>query len=319
MSICAIDVGGTGSRIRIDGGAGRRIEFAGPGIHVAAGGPDIAGLVAALRQPVRDALDRLALRAVDAAAVGQSGLLMLGRRSPDVHAGLARITGARVTVVASDALTSLVGAVGYRPGAVVAAGTGCIGFGTDLASVWNRVDGWGHVLGDEGGGSWIGKKGLQAALRAHDGRPDGSPELRRCMLERFGPPDALTSALYSATDRAGMLAAFATDTADAARAGDDAARRIWAEAGVRLARCAAAALNGGVAPIVAFTGGITGSSDLYADALAGELSERRPDADVVDAAGSALDGAAALAERSAERPDDPVEHAPYVTTFRRQA
>ncbi|MFD5651250.1 hypothetical protein [Streptomyces sp. NPDC127039] len=35
------------------------------------------------------------------------------------------------------------------------------------------VDGWGPLLGDDGGGARIGTAGLRAALRAHDGRgPD---------------------------------------------------------------------------------------------------------------------------------------------------
>lgn len=321
MTICAIDVGGTGSRIRVDDGDGRRAERAGSGIRVGTGGPDIAEMFAVLGPLVREATESLRhepVDAVDAAAIGQSGLLMLGARSREVHAGLAAVTGARRTIVASDALTSLIGALGLRPGAVVAAGTGCIGFGTDLADTWNRVDGWGHILGDDGGGSWIGKKALQAALRAHDGRPGGSAELRDRLVERFGRPDDLTALLYSAPDRAGILASFAADTASAARGGDTVAAGIWSEAGVRIARCAAAALDG-VEPVVAFVGGITASRDLFADALGDELERLRPGAEVVDAAGTALDGAATLARSLLGRPaaPAPLDRAPYVTALSR--
>lgn len=313
MTICAIDVGGTGSRVRIDDADGRHAELSGPGIRVGRGGPDLAGLFAALNPLVRRGKELLGVGAVDAAAIGQSGLLMLGARSSEVHSRLAAVTGARRTIVASDALTSLIGAIGLRPGAVVAAGTGCIGFGTDLADTWNRVDGWGHILGDDGGGSWIGKKGLQAALRAHDGRPGGSRELRRRMLEKFGSPDELTAMLYSATDRAGTLALFAADTAHAARGGDRVAAEIWAEAGTRLARCAAAALDG-VGRTVAFVGGVTASRDLFAGALDTELALLRPDAGIVPAAGTSLDGAATLALRL-RAGSAPRDHAPYITTL----
>lgn len=316
--LCAVDIGGTGSRVRIIAADGRRAEVAGPRLRVDAGGADVAGLFAALDGPVRAAMDGLGLQDVDAAAAGQTGLLMLGERSREVHEGLGRICGARATAVASDALTSLIGAIGLRAGAVVATGTGCIGFGTDLAGIWNRVDGWGHVLGDDGGGSWIGKKGLQAALRAHDGRPNGSQTLRARMLERFGRPDELTAALYSAGDRAGMLASFAPDVAGAARAGDAEATQIWEETGIRLARCAAAALRG-VDPVVAFTGGVTGSSDLYAGALAAELAVRAPDARMVDPAGTALDGAAtvaaALADSISGGPARLPDRQPFISTF----
>ena len=75
--------------------------------------------------------------------------------------------GARRTVVASDAVAGLVGALGrVGPGAVLAAGSGVVAFATDLEQVWRRVDGWGHVLADRGSGAWIGLAG--PARRARD-------------------------------------------------------------------------------------------------------------------------------------------------------
>ena len=74
------------------------------------------------------------------------GLLFLADREEvlrEVHS----VVRGRRTVVASDAVTNLVGAVGgLRQGAVVAAGTGAVAFGSDFGEHWNRVDGWGHVL-----------------------------------------------------------------------------------------------------------------------------------------------------------------------------
>lgn len=322
MTICAIDVGGTGSRVRVITDDGRAAERAGPGLRVASDGPQIDGLFAELGPLVGDAMAAVRASAVTAAAIGQSGLLMLGSRRSRVHAGLARASGAERTVVASDAFTSLVGAIGLQPGAVVAAGTGCIGLGTDLDRVFHRVDGWGHVLGDEGGGSWVGKTGMQAALKAYDGR-GGSAVLRDLLLERFGEPDELTSLLYSAPDRAGLLASFAPDVAKAAREGESVAVSIWAEAGVLLARCAAAALDG-VEPRVAFVGGITASRDLFAESLQQELHRLRPDANIEHPAGTSLDGATTLARALAVSDGDdpaagrlPPDYAPFVTTFRK--
>jgi N-acetylglucosamine kinase-like BadF-type ATPase len=77
-------------------------------------------------------------------------------------------------------VTAYAGALGQSPGGVVAAGTGLIALGTDL-DTRRRADGWGHLLGDCGGGAWIGRAGLEAALRAHDGRAGGS----RPLLERM--------------------------------------------------------------------------------------------------------------------------------------
>lgn len=91
----------------------------------------------------------------------------------------------RRLALAADAVTAYAGAVGQLPGAVVAGGTGMIALGTDLTS-WRRADGWGHLLGDSGGGAWIGRAGLDAAMRAHDGRRGGSAPLLARLEAVFG-------------------------------------------------------------------------------------------------------------------------------------
>ncbi|MFJ2116635.1 BadF/BadG/BcrA/BcrD ATPase family protein, partial [Streptomyces sp. NPDC087850] len=112
-----------------------------------------------------------------AVAIGAAGMATLGDGlRAELPGALERHLGVRRLVLAADAVTAYAGALGQRPGAVVAAGTGMIALGTDLAG-WRRADGWGHLLGDHGGGAWIGRAGLEAALRAHDGRRGGSPVL----------------------------------------------------------------------------------------------------------------------------------------------
>ncbi len=82
--------------------------------------------------------------------------------------------------VVSDAVASLVGALGgLRPGAVVAAGTGAVAFGSDFADTWTKVDGWGHVLGDRGSAAWVGLEGLRAALRSATASPAVPPASSR--------------------------------------------------------------------------------------------------------------------------------------------
>ncbi|NSC25239.1 ATPase, partial [Streptomyces albus subsp. chlorinus] len=93
---------------------------------------------------------------IAAACVGAAGMATLGdglrAELPGVLAGE---FGVRRVALAADAVTAYAGALGERPGAVVAAGTGMIAMGTDLVS-WRRADGWGHLLGDCGSGAWIG-------------------------------------------------------------------------------------------------------------------------------------------------------------------
>ena len=118
--------------------------------------------------------------------------------------------GARCTLVASDAVTSLVGALGeVRPGAVLAAGSGVVAFATDFADVWRMVDGWGHVLADRGSGAWIGLEGLRAALATEDDVPGGSTLLQEAAILAFGEPRSWPRQVMTTPDAQARLAAFA--------------------------------------------------------------------------------------------------------------
>ena len=83
-------------------------------------------------------------------------------------------------IICHDALIALVGGIGHDVGIVVAAGTGSIVFGRNSRGETKRVGGWGHILGDEGSAYKIAIAGMQAALKAYDGR-----EIHSCLLEDF--------------------------------------------------------------------------------------------------------------------------------------
>ncbi|WP_307829233.1 BadF/BadG/BcrA/BcrD ATPase family protein, partial [Streptomyces clavuligerus] len=157
------------------------------------------------------------------------------------HAGAPRHHGART--LASDAVTAYAGALGQRPGAVVAGGTGMVALGTDLTR-WRRADGWGHLLGDCGGGAWIGRAGLEAALRAHDGREGGSPALLAAAESAFGPARELPDRVYPRPDRPAVLASFAPEVGRCAADGDAVAARILALAARHVAEAAGAVCPG---------------------------------------------------------------------------
>src|SRR5438128_3302381 len=76
---------------------------------------------------------------------------------------------ARVLVV-NDALIALAAGVGDAPGIVIIAGTGSIVYGRNARDEAARAGGWGHIIGDEGSGYWIGREALAAVMRAVDGR-----------------------------------------------------------------------------------------------------------------------------------------------------
>ncbi|MEU6083051.1 BadF/BadG/BcrA/BcrD ATPase family protein [Streptomyces sp. NPDC047108] len=256
---------------------------------------------------------------VAAVAVGAAGMATLG---DDLRAtlpgALTTALGTRRLALAADAVTAYAGALGQRPGAVVAAGTGLIALGATLGTpggrpgAWRRADGWGHLVGDCGGGAWIGRAGLEAALRAFDGRHRGSPALLAGLEAVFGPAPELPGLLYPRTDRAAVLASFAPEVGRCA-VEDPVAAGILGEAARCIAEAAAAVRpvdDGGEAPFdVALTGGLFGMGEPLLGPVRDAIARALPSARLIPAAGDPLDGAlriaAALATDDLRFPADP--------------
>lgn len=72
--------------------------------------------------------------------------------------------------VVSDAEITLEGAFGGMPGAILIAGTGSIIYCKDEEGNIHRAGGCGRIIGDEGSGYSIGRKGLISVARSMDGR-----------------------------------------------------------------------------------------------------------------------------------------------------
>jgi N-acetylglucosamine kinase-like BadF-type ATPase len=68
---------------------------------------------------------------------------------------------------------------------VIISGTGSIAYGRSSLNEAARAGGWGHVLGDEGSGYWIGRAALRAVLREAD-RRGPQTALTPLLLEHFG-------------------------------------------------------------------------------------------------------------------------------------
>ncbi|MER5470954.1 BadF/BadG/BcrA/BcrD ATPase family protein [Streptomyces sp. NPDC002685] len=229
-----------------------------------------------------------------AVTIGAAGLATLGDElRAELPTALERELGVRRLALAADAVTAYTGALGPRAGAVIAAGTGMIAIGTDLTT-WRRADGWGHLLGDCGGGAWIGRAGLEAALRAFDGRAGGSTALLARAEEMFGPMPGLPGRLYPRTDRAAVLASFAPEVATHAGS-DPVAADILRASARHMAESAAAACPPDGEPHLAFTGGLFKMGAPLLVPLREELAERLPHAREVPAAGDPLDGALRIA------------------------
>ncbi|MEU1516500.1 BadF/BadG/BcrA/BcrD ATPase family protein [Streptomyces sp. NPDC005811] len=299
--ILAVDSGGSGLRVAVGtAGAGALAGRSSP-VPVRTGerGIDPGDLMDRLVPMVRALTAETGVAGLTTAVVGAAGLATLGdglrAELPDA---LTRAFGVRTTALAADAVTAYTGALGARPGAVVAAGTGLIAIGTDLTG-WQRADGWGHLLGDCGGGAWIGRAGLEAALRAHDGRPGGSARLLARAEERFGPVPGLPGRLYPRPDRAAVLASFAPDVA-ACAAHDPVASDILRAAAGHIAESAAAVCPPDGNPPFALTGGLVGLGEPLLVPLAEEVARLLPHARRVEAEGDPLHGGVRIAADLAE-------------------
>lgn len=292
--VLGFDIGGTGARAALAPLAG------GPPLahaHRAAGlrrgphGVDGVATAAVVADLAAEMLTGRDVR-VAAAAVGCAGAADLG---DDLRAHLPAALDAPVVVVCSDLVTAWLGALGATPGVALAVGTGVVAVGTDLAGEWRRADGWGDLVGDLGGGAWLGRAAVTAALRAHDGRRGGSPAL----LAEYGDPGRLIRQLHTRDDRAAVLAGFAPAVLRLAREGDEVAGRIRAEACGHLAEAAAAArprsLAGTPVPL-AITGALLRHHPDFRAELLGLLGTGYR---IVPASGTPRDGALALAAAAA--------------------
>jgi len=297
----AVDAGQTATRASVvDGGLTAPVGH-GPGVRHLQSPGGVEHAAAAIHAAAQQAG---LPGGVGVVCVGLSGF---ADNVPDLErlaAELERRLGAQRVVIASDVVTSHLGAFGLRPGVVVAAGTGSVALAADGGGAVAFVDGWGHLLGDAGSGFAIGQAGLAGALRSVDGR-GGSEALRARAEAVFGRLVELPTAIYGGEEPARRVAGFAEAVADAAHAGDEAARAIWTAAAGELATTAVAAaeqtFGAGVPADVSWAGGLFAAEDLLRMPFARRLAERAPRLRVVAPAGTSLDGARLLGAPEAIR------------------
>lgn len=161
-----------------------------------------------------------------------------------VRAIMKRIGFKSQTLVVNDALVALVAGAGDEPGVVVVAGTGSIAYGRNAAGQAARAGGWGYLLGDEGGGFWIGRAALSAVVRQFDGRGP-TTELAELVLRHFelSNPTELIHAIYYRDVHRQAIAGLAGVVQQATDAGDAVAAEVLAHAGAELASAAASVIG----------------------------------------------------------------------------
>jgi N-acetylglucosamine kinase-like BadF-type ATPase len=238
-----VDGGGTKTHAVIADARGRMVGegMAGPSNPLRVG---VGQAAAAVREAFHLALTAAGARRSDIAAahVGLAGVRRedLRERMREELSSL----GVGPVEVSTDAEIALHGATDGEPGLVLIAGTGSICCGKNARGRRACAGGWGPIVGDEGSGSWIARRALQAVARATDGRGRETSLVEPC-LEYFNVAAAedLSTAIYSPSMTNDRIAGFAKFVVEAAGEGDEAAQEIMQEAARELAAVACAVIR----------------------------------------------------------------------------
>ncbi len=137
----------------------------------------------------------------------------------------------------NDAYIALKGATNGKPGVILLSGTGSISLGENSEGKTARAGGWGHILGDEGSGYDIARRGMAAALKSFDGRGPKTlieQKLRRQLYVR--KMDEIVSVLYREGLTSSKIAGFYPVVQEAAQEGDKVALQILEYAADELAQ-----------------------------------------------------------------------------------
>ena len=184
-------------------------------------------------------------------------------------------------IVVNDALVALEAGANDQPGVVIVAGTGSIAYGRNGSAQAARAGGWGYLIGDEGGGFWIGRSALASVVRQFDGRGPAT-QLTELILRHMGlaSPTELIHEIYYRDLHRRAIAGLAALVHQAAANGDAVAAQILGRAGTELAAAAASVIarlgmRGDAFPTI-LAGGIFRGVPLLARDMETRLSEIAP-------------------------------------------
>lgn len=230
----------------VDGGATKTLaavlDLEQGKLHPGHGGPsneDAVGAEAAVKAllgAADEAIDRAGIQA------SQLGAAVLAVAGTDTEHLVRNVRAARTDawIVINDVVAAWATATGGGPGVAVIAGTGSNVFGVGGtgadARPW-RVGGWGHLLGDEGSGYWLGVQSIKAAIRDRE-RSGPETALSDAAMRFFNQPsvEAVAAGVYTKPLTKGEIAAFAIETSKLAEQGDAVARELYERGGRELAQ-----------------------------------------------------------------------------------
>lgn len=250
--LIGVDGGGSGTRVRL----ARAADLAELGEGFA--GPS------ALSQGIAPAWQNIGIavaQAFHAAGIPQPPLdqLAIGMGLAGVHNAswaqefLAANPGYGACALHNDGYTTLLGAHSGQPGAIIALGTGSVGYALLADGATREVGGWGFPSGDEAGGAWIGMAAVNYIQQVIDGRLEGGALADAVIAACGGTRPAIQDWLAGAS--ANRFATLAPLVVQHAEQEDEAAAEIMHSAGFEV-DLMAAALDPDYALPLALCGGL---------------------------------------------------------------
>lgn len=275
--------------------------------HAGASNEDAVGTEAAVRA-LLDAADA----AMRAAGIGaeQLGAAVLAVAGTDTDSVSGHVRAARTDawIVVNDVVGAWATATGAGAGVAVIAGTGSNVFGVGPDGRGWRAGGWGHLLGDEGSGYWLGVQSIKAALRDRE-RSGPATALTAAAPAFFGAAsvEALAASVYSKPLTKGEIAAFAIETAKLAEAGDEVACELYRRGARELGEQIAAVIRqtglvngarGGAEFPVGLIGSAFKAGPVFVNPLTEAVHETAPRARVATVEMAPVGGSLLLAARA---------------------
>jgi N-acetylglucosamine kinase-like BadF-type ATPase len=243
--------------------------------------------IAHVESAVAAACDQAAIesRQIRAACIGLAGVSHPNHHQRMLAALKAALPISDITLE-TDARVALAGATGNQPGIVIIAGTGSIACGINARGRFARAGGWGPAIGDEGSGSYIGRRALEAIVMAYDYR--GEPTMMmEPVLRYFGvsSPPELPPVIYdSPAEVQSRIAQLSKIVVKYAQDGDKVASAIVKDAAVELAKAAVAVIEQLKMEkdsfTVAYVGGVFESGELILATLREEIRKAAPNAEI---------------------------------------
>jgi N-acetylglucosamine kinase-like BadF-type ATPase len=199
-------------------------------------------------------------------------------------------------IITTDALITLEGAFTGKEGVVLIAGTGSILYAKDNRDIFHRAGGFGRIIGDEGSGYSIGRKGLAAAAKSLDSRAKENV-LTRILKEKYAV-DSSESLIRKIYEEGFEVSEFAPFVIGGAESGDEICVKITDEESDELVLHLKAIKNYfGPSFRLCLSGGIITTENYFAGLVKEKISSRFTNIEIIQPEMSPELGAALLIKK----------------------